>query len=305
MKPEIVVVGSLNVDLVVRAPRFPAPGETVIGGEFRTALGGKGANQAVAAARLGGKVSMVGMVGDDQYGKAQLEALADEGIDTEFVGIAEGTHTGVALIVVDDSGQNSIVVSPGANHVFSVGDVRKAKAALERAQMLVMQLEIVQGAVETAISIAKSAGVPVLLNPAPARKLGEDVLSRVDYLILNETEAEMLSGMSVDDLEGAREAAERLCDSGAGTVVVTLGAHGAYLLGDGVSFHMPAFRVKPVDTTAAGDAFVGGFAVAVASGVPLHEAARFASAAGALATTKMGAQPSLPTAEEVRGLVGS
>ncbi len=302
MDPEIVVVGSLNMDLIVRAPRFPAPGETVIGVGFSMALGGKGANQAVAAARLGGNVGMVGMVGDDGYGKAHLQALSNEGIVT-FVGVSREAHTGVALIVVDDSGQNSIVVSPGANHVLSAGDIHRAEATLKHAKMLVVQLEIPQDAVKEAIEIAWESGVPVLLNPAPARKLGKDILSRVDYLILNETEAAMMTGMEVSGINDAHEAARRLRESGADAVVVTLGARGAYVMSDDTSFHMPAFKVRPVDTTAAGDAFVGGFAVAMASGMSLHDAARFASAAGALATTKMGAQPSLPTAEQVRKLL--
>jgi len=300
MKPEIVVVGSLNMDLIVRAPRFPAPGETVIGTDFGTALGGKGANQAVAAARLGGNVGMVGMIGDDGYGKAHLQALSDEGIDVAFVGVTREAHTGVALIVVDDSGQNSIVVSPGANHVLSARDIRRAEPMLKQASMLVLQLEILQAPVREAIEIAWKAGVPVILNPAPAHKLGEDILSMVDYLILNETEAATMAGMEVNGIDDAHEAAMRLRGSGAENVVVTMGARGAYVVGDGASFHVPAFEVNPVDTTAAGDAFVGGFAVAVFSGMSLRDAARFASAAGALATTKFGAQPSLPTVEQVR-----
>lgn len=303
MPPKIAVVGSLNMDLIVSVPRIAAPGETIIGHEFHTAAGGKGANQAVAAARLGGQVSMVGRVGNDAYGQMQLSNLAADGVDTTFVTVDPETHTGVAFIIVDDAGENSIVVSSGANWRVSATDVDAAEDAIAGADMLLLQLETRPEVVERAAELAARHGVSVVLNPAPANPLPSGLLGRVSYLIPNESETAFLSGQPVTDLESARSAARALRQMGAGTVVSTLGGQGALLIAAGQELHVPAFSVKVVDTTAAGDAFVAGFAVAVASGQPLAEAVRFAAAAGALATTKMGAQPSLPVLEEVNWLL--
>jgi ribokinase len=303
MPPKIVVVGSLNMDLIVGAPRIPAPGETIMGHEFHTAPGGKGANQAVAAARLGARVSMVGRVGDDAYGRTQLSNLAADGVDTTFVTLDSETHTGVALIIVDDAGENSIVVSSGANWRVSAADVDAAEHVIADADMLLLQLEIRPEAVERAAELAARHGVSVVLNPAPAGPLSSGLLARVSYLIPNEGETAILSGQPVADLESAHSAARALRQRGVGTVVMTLGGRGALLIAAGQELQVPAFSVKVVDTTAAGDAFVAGFAVAVASGQPLAEAVRFAAAAGALATKKMGAQPSLPVLEEVNRLL--
>lgn len=304
MPPKIVVVGSLNMDLIVSAPRIPKPGETIIGHGFHTASGGKGANQAVAAARLGAQVTMVGRVGDDAYGQMQLSNLAADGVDTTFVTVDSETHTGVALITVDDAGENSIVVSSGANWRMSAADVDAAGTAIAEAGMLLLQLETPLEVIERAIEWALRHSVPVVLNPAPARPLPPELLAQVAFLIPNESETAILSGQPVSDLESARSAARVLRRMGVGTVVLTLGGQGAFLFAEGQEEHVPAFPVKVVDTTAAGDAFVAGFAVVVGSGRPLREAGRFAAAAGALATTKLGAQPSLPTLEEVNRLLG-
>lgn len=329
MPPKLAVVGSLNMDLIVSAPRIPAPGETIIGRGFHTVAGGKGANQAVAAARLGAQVSMVGRVGNDAYGEVQLSNLVADGVDTTFVKVDPEAHTGVALITVDDVGQNSIVVSSGANWRMSAADVAAAEATIAGVDMLLLQLETRPEVVERAIELAARHGVPVVLNPAPARPLSSDLLAQVTYLIPNESEASLLTGQSVAErsvepssrvlrpaqgsveteerlhrsLDRARDAARKLRQMGVGTVVLTLGGEGAFLTTEGLEEYVPAFEVEVADTTAAGDAFVAGFAVAVASGQSLREGVRFAAAAGALATTKLGAQPSLPTLEEVKRLL--
>jgi ribokinase len=303
MQPKIVVVGSLNMDLIISAPRIPAPGETIIGHGFHTAAGGKGANQAVAAARLGAQVSMVGRVGNDAYGQTQLSNLAADDVDTTFIKVDPETHTGVALITVDDAGENSIVVSSGANWQVSAADVDDAEATVASADMLLLQLETQLEVVDRAIELAARHAVPVVLNPAPARPVPLELLRRVTYLIPNESETALLADQPVANLESARDAARRLRQTGVGTVVLTLGGQGAFLIAEGQEEHVPAFPVKVVDTTAAGDAFVAGFAVAVASGQSLLEAVRFAAAAGSLATTTLGAQPSLPALEMVNQLL--
>jgi len=282
MGAKIAVVGSLNMDLVVRAPHMPIPGETVIGSDFRTIPGGKGANQAVAAARLGVEVSMIGRVGDDDFGRAQPEAA-----------------TGIALITLDASGQNSIVLAPGANMRLTKEDINAAQGAIIQSDVLVLQLESPLEVVTYAIDIAHAEGVKVILNPAPARPLPEETLARLDYLIPNESETALLTGIEVADIHSAKEAAARLREEGVGTVILTLGARGAFLASAEESMHVPGYEVEVVDTTAAGDAFVGGLAVALAQGQDLAEAVRYANAAGALAVTRLGAQPSLPTRQEV------
>jgi len=301
--PHIAVVGSLNMDLVIRTPRFPGPGETIIGSAFHTIPGGKGANQAVAAAKLGARVSMVGRVGDDAFGAQQLANLSQLGIDVSHVRRDPKAATGVALIVLEEQGQNSIILAPGANMRLTLADLEAAEDVLASAAILVLQLEIPQEVVEQASKVARAHGVIVLLNPAPARRLPPTLLSQVDVLIPNESETALLTGTEVDDIESARRAAVRLRAAGVGTVILTLGGRGALLLEGQKAIHVPGYRVDVVDTTAAGDAFVGGFAVALAEGQDLAEAVRFANAAGALAVTKLGAQPSLPTRSEVEAFL--
>lgn len=294
MPARIVVIGSINSDLVVRGLRIPSPGETVTGGAFFRADGGKGANQAVAAARAGADVTLVARVGEDELGRAAVTGLAAEGIDCGHVRRDPQHATGVALIMVDEDGENAISVAPGANAQLSVGDVEASHAAIEAADVLLMQLETPLPAVERAAEIASGADVVVLLNPAPARVLSESLLARVDVLTPNEGESTILSG---EGQPGA--AAEKLRRLGVSTVVVTLGAAGALVVsGDGVASE-PGFSVSAVDSTAAGDAFSGYLAVSIAEGVDLAPAVRRACAAGALATTVHGAAPSLPRREEV------
>jgi ribokinase len=311
MTAHLTVVGSLNMDLVVRAPRIPQPGETIIGSGFHTVPGGKGANQAVAAARLGAHVSLVGRVGQDAFGHPLLESLASDSVDQTFVIQDPHAPTGVALIVVDDSGQNSIVVASGANMRLSPADVEAAEGAIADTDVVLMQLESPLETVTRAAEIAHAHGVPVILNPAPARPLPPSLLSLVDVLIPNESETALLTHMPVADPAQAQAAAAALLELGVGTVILTLGERGALLARPGTATHaggersrtIPAFEVAPVDTTAAGDAFVGGFAVALAEGKALLDAVRWGNAAGALATTRMGAQPSLPTRQAVEDLL--
>ncbi len=298
-KPKITVIGSSNTDLVVKAPKLPAPGETVLGGEFIIAAGGKGANQAVAIARLGGDVTFVARLGMDDFGDQRLADFRKDGMSTDFVFRDAEAPSGVALIFVDDDGENMIVAAQGANARLSPDDVDKARAVVENADMLVLQLETTMPTVEHSVAIAAENNVPVILNPAPGRKLAPDLIAKIDYLTPNETEAEILTGIKVTDDAAARKAGARLLELGAGNVIVTMGKRGAMLITSGESSLIPAFVVDAVDATAAGDAFNGGLAYALAGGSDLKDAIKFANAVAALAVTKMGAQPSMPTKDEL------
>ncbi|WP_339490665.1 Ribokinase [Pseudomonas sp. E141] len=300
MPAKVVVVGSLNMDLVTRAPRLPKGGETLIGESFCTIPGGKGANQAVAAARLGAKVSMVGCVGSDAYGQELRGALLAEGIDCQSVSVVAGS-SGVALIVVDDNSQNAIVIVAGANGVLTPDVLDRFDEVLRSADVIICQLEVPDATVGHALKRGRELGKTVILNPAPAsRPLPADWYACIDYLIPNESEAAVLSGLAVDSLETAEAAATQLLAAGAGKVIVTLGAQGL-MFANGASFqHFPAPLVKAVDTTAAGDTFVGGFAAALADGKSEVEAIRFGQVAAALSVTRAGAQPSIPTLLEVQ-----
>ena len=299
--PRIVVVGSVNTDMVVKGDKIPAPGETVTGGQFVMAPGGKGANQAVAAARLGADVTLVAKVGDDVFGQESVERFQQEGINTDFIIRDPHTATGVALILVDEQGENSISVAPGANFAFAVNEVEAALKIIGPADVVLLQLEVPMATVQRAAELAHAAGSCVILDPAPApaTPLTAELLKFVDYLTPNETEAQLLTGLEVRDEASAIAAAGKLHDAGARGVILTLGSAGS-LISDGTNTSMvPCPAVDARDTTAAGDAFNGGLAYALARGESLAEAVRQASHVGALAVTKLGAQPSLPTAEDL------
>jgi len=300
MPANVVVIGSLNMDLVTRAPRLPKGGETLIGHSFDTVSGGKGANQAVAAARLGAQVAMVGCVGNDDYGVQLREALLAEQIDCQAVSTVEDS-SGVALIVVDDNSQNAIVIVAGANGAMTPAVIDRFDAVLQAADVIICQLEIPDATVGHALKRARALGKTVILNPAPAsRPLPADWFAAIDYLIPNESEAAALSGLPVDSLQSAESAASQLIAMGAGKVIITLGAQGS-LFANGKGFeHFPAPKVKAVDTTAAGDTFVGGFAAALASGKSEAEAIRYGQVAAALSVTRAGAQPSIPAMSDVQ-----
>jgi ribokinase len=298
--PDILVIGSLNADLVVRAPRFPAPGETISGDDLAIIPGGKGANQAVAAARQGASVAMVGRVGEDSFGPTLLQNLQDNKVDTTHVGSGEYA-TGTAIIVVDASGQNSIVLSPGANGEVSPEDLDAV--SFDKASTLLLQLEIPLETVIHAARTARQNGLRVILNPAPAQPLPDSLLADVDILVPNESELQLLTGVPINDTASSRSAAGQLLAKGVSTVIVTLGANGALLVSGEGATHIPSFNVDVVDTTAAGDAFIGGLAAALLAGESLEEAVRYGNASGALATTRLGAQPSLPTANAVKQLL--
>ena len=304
-RPRVVVVGSFNADMVVETGHLPAPGETVLGRSFLMAAGGKRANQAVAAARLGAEVTLVARVGRDPFGEQAIRGFLEEGIRVDFVAQDEGSPTGVALIMVGQGGENLIAVAPGANGRLSEADVEAAHEALRRADALLLQLEIPMGAVRHAAQRAAASEVPVILNPAPATDLDDELLGLVACLTPNEKEAERLAGMEIRDATSARRAAEKLRSRGVANVLLTLGPAGCLVCTAEECRLVPACRVEAVDTTAAGDCFNGALAYALASGRELLEAVEWANAAAALSVTRRGAQPSLPTRREVVGLLTS
>lgn len=299
MRPSIAVVGSSNTDMIIRLDRIPRPGETILGGEFLTAAGGKGANQAVAAARAGGAVTFIARVGDDMFGTQAVEGFRADGIDTCRIVTDSGAPSGVALIFVDSAGENCIAVASGANARLTPADLDGCADAVAVADMLLLQLEIPLETVRAAVKVAKAGGVPVILNPAPACPLEDGLLRDITVLTPNETEAELLTGIPVTNEDSARRAAGVLRERGVRTVIVTLGARGAYVVSDAFQGIVPGFSVKAVDTTAAGDVFNGAIAVVLAEGADLPEAVRFANAAAALSVTVRGAQPSAPSRERI------
>ncbi len=299
-RPKIVVVGSSNTDFVVRVPNIPSPGETVLGTTFATVAGGKGANQAVAAARLGAAVTFVACIGSDVWGDAALDAYASEWINTEYVVRDPETPSGVALITVDERGENAIAVAGGANGRLSRADVDAAAHAIREADVVVLQLETPLDTVMHAAELGEDGGAWVLLNPAPASgPLERTLLRHVSVLTPNLGEAAILSGQPVPDPVEALSAARHLRTQGAVNVIVTMGENGVLVEGEDGAGEIPAPSVEVVDTTAAGDAFMGGLAVALGEGRPLLEAARFGVQVAAASVTRPGAQPSLPTREEL------
>jgi len=302
---KIVVVGSSNTDMILQVEHIPAPGETILGGEFSMAAGGKGANQAVGAARAGGEVTFVARVGEDMFGEEAVKGFRRDGINVDYIVRDGEVPSGVALIFVASDGENSIGVASGANGKLSPADVQRAAEAIEGADALVMQLETPLETVAKAAEIAARKGVTVVLNPAPARPLDDELLKLVSVLTPNESEAQLLTGVEVKDAESAAEAASRLRGRGIGTVIITLGPKGVYVSSEELSGPVEGFKVKAVDTTAAGDVFNGALAVALAEKRPLKEAVRFANAAAALSVTKLGAQPSAPVRSEIENLLNS
>jgi len=299
MKHNIVVVGSSNTDMIIKLKRIPRAGETVLGGEFLTAAGGKGANQAVAAARAGGRISLIARVGRDTLGREAIAGFIRVGIDVSHVARDNRTASGTALIYVTRNGENCIAVASGANALLSPADVKKARALIARAKVLLMQLETPLDSVLAAARLAVSKGATVILNPAPARAIPGELLRLVSILTPNESEAEMLTGNRINGVRGAQKAAEALLRRGAHTVILTLGAKGALIASGQEIQHIPGFKVKAVDTTAAGDVFNGALAVALTEGWSLGPAVRFANAAAAISVTRMGAQPSAPRRRDI------
>jgi ribokinase len=307
VKPRIVVVGSLNMDLVVHVARLPRPGETVLGRDFVQAPGGKGANQAVAAALLGAEVTMIGRVGDDAFGRQLLESLGRHGVETSCVETTRGISSGLALIGVEESGQNAIAIVGGANALITPDDVQRREAIIAMAHALLVQLEVPLATVIAAVEIARRNGVLTILDPAPAPRqpLPSELLA-VDLISPNQSEAEALTGMAVANPADARRAAAALHERGASRIVIKLGEQGALAAEfPGVAIHVPAPRVSPIDTTAAGDAFTAALAFALVAGDSLADATRFACAAGSLATTRPGAQETMPRRAEVEQLLGA
>lgn len=298
-KKKIVVIGSSNTDMVIKSDRLPKPGETILGGNFLMNHGGKGANQAVAAARLGGNVTFVCKIGNDIFGNETMEMFHKEKIDTTYVGITTTEPSGIALINVDKKGENCIVVASGANSTLSVEDIQKAEPAIKQASIVIMQLETPIESMTYAARMAKKDGTTVLLNPAPAQPLPDELLANVDIIIPNVTEAEIISGMCITDDESAKEAIRHISAKGIKTVIITMGARGALAYENNEFIHIPAFKVEAVDTTAAGDTFCGGLCVALSEGKSLKEAIIFASKASSISVTRMGAQVSIPLREEI------
>lgn len=300
MSNNILVIGSINMDLVVNVANIPKAGDTILGSDVETFAGGKGANQAVAAAKAGGQVSMMGALGTDTYAQELLLGLKNVGIDTGLVFNEQGS-SGIAFITIDAKGENMIVVSSGANRKISKENLKKID--FEAYSYLVLQLEIPLDVVEEALNIAKNKNIKTILNVAPAQKLSQSIIKNIDYLIVNEGEAGLLANIQVSDKDSAKQAAKILVDNGANTVIVTLGADGLIWQGSESSGNLDAHKITVVDTTSAGDCFCGSFAVALSENKDLETSLKFANAAAALATTRKGAQPSLPNRTEIEKIL--
>jgi len=299
MSKKIVVIGSTNTDMVVRTRKLPAPGETILGGEFFTNAGGKGANQAVAAARLGGDVVFIAKTGNDVFGAQSRALFAKENIDCQYVFVDTNTPSGVALITIDERGENCIVVASGANNLLTTEDVMLAKQQLEQAEIVLMQLETPLDTVTQVAQAVNALNKKIILNPAPACPLPEDLLRCLYLITPNETEAELLTGIKVVDEASAHQAAQALHRQGVQNVIVTMGSQGAYLYSEGQGELIATVKVQAVDTTAAGDTFNGAIAAALADGKSLRQAVAFGNKAAAISVTRPGAQSSVPYLHEL------
>lgn len=296
---KIIVIGSSNVDMVVRTSHLPAPGETILGGEFFMNQGGKGANQAVAIKRLGGNLIFMAKLGNDVLGRQSVGYFKKEGIDTRYIALDEDSASGVALISVDDHAENSIVVASGANMLLNEQDVDKMLEEMCEGDIFLMQLEIPLQTVEYAARKAFGKGVKVVLNPAPARSLPKELFRHLYMVTPNRIEAEMLTGIKIANDADVEKVAEEICAMGVKNVIITLGSKGCLIREEGVSYRIDAFKVEPVDTTAAGDTFNGALCVGLSEGMDLKQAAVMASKASSIAVTRMGAQSSIPYREEL------
>jgi ribokinase len=289
------------MDLVVSVNRRPAKGETVLGSQFFTNAGGKGANQAYSASKLGASVSMIGSVGEDAFGDQLLTSLQQVGVDISGIKLIPQVPTGVAFISLDETGDNSIIVAPGANHLLTPEDVRMHEGIIRESKLVMVQLEIPIETVVATIQIAKKYGVPVMLDPTPVpeQSLSSELLSMVDYILPNESEIAQLTGIPVFDLDSAERAGEKLLSEGVKTVIVKMGEKGTLIMNESQTFFIEPYRVEAIDTTSAGDAFAGSLAVALVEGKKIREAVQFASAVGAITVTRKGAQSSIPNRKEV------
>ncbi len=296
---KITVIGSSNTDMVIKASKLPAPGETILGGDFFMNPGGKGANQAVAAARLGGNVSLVAKVGNDIFGQQAKALFEADNINTKHLTIDPTYPSGIALITVDQHGENCIVVASGANGSLTTKEIDDAKEDILQSNLILMQLEIPLVTVEYATEIASKAAIKVILNPAPATKLSDSLLSKLYMITPNETEAELISGIPVTDFASAETAARYLAYKGIRVIVITMGSKGALVFNDNKAIIVSSPKVEAVDTTAAGDVFNGALAVAISEGLDLKEAVEFACKAASISVTRMGAQASAPSRSEI------
>jgi ribokinase len=303
--PSVLVIGSSNTDLAIKMDRLPKPGETILGGQFTTAAGGKGANQAVAAARAGGAVTLIARIGCDLFGDQAVAGFVADGINVDYLIRDQTNPSGVALIFIGCAGENSIAVAPGSNGKLVPADLRKARKKFRDADAIVLQLETPMKTVMAAARLAGETGRRVILNPAPARVLPASLLRRVSVLTPNENEAELLTGVTVKSRAGAAGAASELLARGVHNVIITMGSRGAYVANHEARQTIPGYKVKAADTTAAGDVFTGALAVALAEGRSLLEAARFANAAAAISVTRLGARTSAPRRREIERLLAA
>jgi len=303
MSNDIVVVGSSNTDMTVKVSSLPRPGQTVLGGEFSSAAGGKGANQAVSAARAGGRVVFVARIGEDSFGEQAVLGFLKDGINTRYIVKDPTAPSGIALILVDEKGENSIAVAPGANAQLSPADIEAAKEVIASASVVLIQLEIPLESVAAAIETAAAGKARIILNPAPAQQLDDDILEKVSIITPNESEAKLLTKTEVKDEEGAKKASDILLSKGVETVLITLGSKGVFVADSDLRGIVPGFKVEAVDTTAAGDVFNGALAVCLVENKSVSEAVRFSNAAAALSVGKLGAQTSVPCREEIDSFI--